>query len=69
MPDYLRRLTTDPLPWLLERDDAQPGVRYFALRWLKGYREDDPAVREARADVMRVGPVPAILAAQLPEGE
>lgn len=69
MPDYLRRLTTDPLPWLLERDDAQPGVRYFALRWLKGYREDDPAVREARADVMRVGPVPTILAAQLPEGE
>ena len=36
MPDYLRRLNADPRSWLLESDDAQPGVRYFALRWLLG---------------------------------
>jgi hypothetical protein len=69
MPDYLRRLNDDPLPWLLERDEEQPGVRYFALRWLLGRDDADPEVRAARADVMESGPVPAILAAQRPEGD
>ncbi|MBI4337967.1 MAG: nitrogen fixation protein NifH [Chloroflexi bacterium] len=58
----------DPLPWLLEPDPRQPGVRYFALRDLLGRSEEDPEVQETRATVMADGPVPPILAAQEPEG-
>ena len=58
----------DPLPWLLEPDPANPAVRYFALRDLLDRYEDDPEVRGARADIMATGRVPAILAAQQPEG-
>jgi hypothetical protein len=54
----------DVLPWLLEPDDANPGVRYFALRHLLDRPWDDPDVIEARAAIMRTGPVPAILAKQ-----
>ena len=62
------RIRGDPLPWLLEPDAANPAVRYFALRDLLDRSEDDPEVRRARADIMTTGPVPAILAAQHPEG-
>jgi hypothetical protein len=58
----------DPLTWLLEPDPANPAVRYFALRDLLDRSEDEPEVRRARQDIMTVGPVPAILAAQHPEG-
>lgn len=61
-------LQGDPLPWLLEEDEANPGVRYFALRDLSGRPADGPEVAAAREAVMRTGPVPAILAAQYPEG-
>jgi hypothetical protein len=61
-------LNGDPLPWLLETDPANPGVRYFALRDLLDRPEDDPEVGEARAAIMRTGPVPAILDAQYPDG-
>lgn len=61
-------LNGDPLPWLLEPDTAQPGVRYFALRDLLGHGMQDKEVREAQAAVMASGPVPAILAAQEQEG-
>lgn len=63
--DWLRG---DPLPWLLEEDAANPGVRYFALRDLLDRPEHDPDAREARAALMRTGPVPAILARQQPDG-
>lgn len=63
--DHVRR---DPLPWLLERDAVQPGVRYFALRDILDTPGDDPALLETRAEIMASGPVPAILAAQMPEG-
>jgi hypothetical protein len=65
---WLQRLNGDPLPWLLEPDPANPGVRYFALRELLGRPEDDPEVRQARAAIMTTGPVPAILDAQYPDG-
>jgi hypothetical protein len=52
----------------LEPDEAQPAVRYFALRDLLGRGAGEDDVREARAAVMSAGPVPAILAAQDPEG-
>lgn len=65
---WMNRLRADPLPWLLERDAANPGVRYFALRDLLERPADDPEVMAARQAVMATGPVPAILAAQAPEG-
>ncbi len=61
-------LRADPLPWLLEEDAANPGVRYFALRDLLDRPADDPEVVAARAAVMRSGPVPLILDAQYPQG-
>ena len=58
----------DSLPWLLEPDPDNPGVRYFALRDLLGCPADDPEVQQARRAVMAQGPVPQILAAQNPDG-
>jgi hypothetical protein len=65
---WLKDLNGDPLPWLLEPDPANPGVRYFALRDLLDRPEDDPEVRQARAAIMTTGPVPAILDAQHADG-
>ena len=56
------------MDWLLEEDVENPGVRYFALTDLLGHAVDDPNVLAARQSVMECGPVPAILAAQDPEG-
>jgi hypothetical protein len=64
----MQALTGDPLPWLLEKDDANPGVRYFALQELLGKAPDDQEVTGARRAVMFTGPVPVILDAQEPEG-
>ncbi len=64
-PKYLKG---DSLAWLLETDPDNPGVRYFALRDLLDRPEADPEVRQARADVMNMGPVPVILEAQHPDG-
>lgn len=65
-------LTTQPhsdlLPWLLEEDRDNPGVRYFALRDLLGLPADAPDVAAAQEAVMATGPVPAILAQQHPDG-
>lgn len=66
MPEFA--LKTDPLPWLLEPDRDNPGVRYFALRELLGKPETDPEVRAAQAALMQTGPVPVILDNQEPEG-
>jgi hypothetical protein len=62
------RLTGDPLPWLLEDDAENPGVRYFVLTDILDKPQDDPEVEEARQAVMAAGPVPVILEAQEPEG-
>ncbi len=56
------------LPWLLEPDPANPGVRYFALRELLDKPADDPEVVAAQRAVMTSGPVPAILDAQYADG-
>lgn len=58
------RLRADVVPWLLERDDDNPGVRYFALTELLEAPAEEGDVRRARQAVMRTGPVPAILRAQ-----
>lgn len=68
MPNYLSQLKEDPTPWLLEADPRQPGVRYFALRWLEDRPPEDVLVRKAQVDLMRTGPVRRILAAQKPDG-
>ena len=58
---WLAKLNDDPLPWLLESDAANPGVRYFALRDLLERPADDTELRQAQADVMLSGPVRAVL--------
>jgi hypothetical protein len=68
MPVPTNLLNDDPLPWLLEEDLCSPSIRYFALRDLFDQSENDPEVQEARAAIMRSGPVPTILDAQEPEG-
>jgi hypothetical protein len=68
MSDWQAKLNGDPLPWLLEPDEANPGVRYFVLRDLFDRPAGDPELIAAQADVMRTGPVPAILQAQEPDG-
>jgi hypothetical protein len=66
--DWLTRVNGDSLPWLLEDDADNPGVRYFALKELEDRAPDDAEVVKARETVMSTGPVPLILEAQDPEG-
>jgi hypothetical protein len=68
MSSWQSELNGDSLSWLLEPDQANPGVRYFALRDLLARPETDPEVIQARRAVMVTGPVPIILDAQDPEG-
>jgi hypothetical protein len=65
---WIDQLNANPLDWLLEPDPVNPGVRYFALRDLLSRPADDPEVVAARAEIMKTGPVPVILAAQAEEG-
>jgi len=65
---WLEQLDVDPLPWLLEKDPENPGVRYIALVDLLDTPSDAPEVLDARKDLMATGPILAILAAQNPEG-
>jgi hypothetical protein len=66
--NWSERLDRDPLPWLLEQDQENPGVRYFALRDLLGRPADEPEIQAAQSDVMNHGPVPIILDNQQAEG-
>lgn len=68
MAGWRNKLKDDPLPWLLENDTSQPGIRYFTLKDLLEMPEDDSEVKGALAAVMSTGPVPAILSAQEAEG-
>lgn len=58
----------ETIDWLLEEDDDNPSVRYFALIDLLDRPANDREVIAARRMVMECGPVPAILAAQEAEG-
>jgi hypothetical protein len=64
----MKRLKSDPIPWLLEEDRENPGVRYFALKELLGLPKEDGNVVSARKTLMEYGPVPVILDAQSPDG-
>ena len=62
------QLNGDPVPWLLEQDRVNPGIRLFALKELSGVPDGEPAVRIAQEEVMASGPVPIILENQHPDG-
>ncbi len=62
------KISNEVIDWLLEQDEDQPGVRYFALQWLSGLPPDHPDVIAAQQQVMQSGPVPKILAKQEPGG-
>jgi len=68
MPDWKEFLNGDPLPWLLEEDAEQPGIRYFTLRDILGSPFEEADVKRAQAAIMHSGPVAAILDNQSPEG-
>ena len=65
MIDRSGKAPSDPIPWLLEGGAAE---RHAALTRLLGAAPDAPEVQEARRAIMTEGPVPRILAAQLPDG-
>ena len=54
------------ISWLLE--SSIPSIRYLTLRDLLHYPNDHPELQTARADIMKTGPVPAILARQTETG-
>lgn len=66
--NWLERLNDDPLPWLLEEDAENPGVRYFALKELLARPLTGPELIAAQEAIMKTGPVPTILANQEPDG-
>ena len=68
MTSWKTRLNADPIPWLLEPDTDQPGIRYFTLRDILDAEGDDKELEGAGKAVMSSGPVPAILNAQNSEG-
>ncbi len=68
MAQWMKALRADSLSWLLEEDEACPGVRYFALTQLLDDRTDGKPAKAALRAVMKSGPVPDILARQRPDG-
>jgi len=61
MTNWMEKLNDDPLPWLLEADPENPGVRYLAFKDLLKLPEHDPKLQEAHKAVMKSGPIPVIL--------
>ena len=59
-------LKVDPTDWLLEEDN--PSVRYYTLRDILEKSENDPELREAKQEIMKIGLLPAILSKQKKEG-
>ena len=49
---WIDKLNGDALPWLLEEDPHNPGVRYFTLRDLLGRPVGDPDVQAAQQAIM-----------------
>ncbi len=62
--DWKKLLKADPTDWLLE--EADPGVRYLALRDIVD--ADDKDVKAARRKAHREGPIAVILDNMNPEG-
>ena len=68
MPAWRDLIKGDSLSWLLESDEANPAVRYLALRNLVSLPEDAPELIKAKADAMTTGAIAQILSKQRPEG-
>jgi len=66
--NLLGQLKNDPLPWLLEEDELNPGIRLFTLKGLLGLADEDPQVIATQKQVMQSGPVPLILSHQREDG-
>jgi len=62
--DWKKLLKADPTDWLLE--EADPGVRYLALRDI--VNADEKEIKAARRKAHREGPIALILANMNPEG-
>jgi hypothetical protein len=59
-------LKVDPAPWLLEENSS--GVRYLALRDIVGLADNDPALKAARDEAYKHGPIMTILSEMDPLG-
>jgi hypothetical protein len=59
-------LKADVLPWLLEKD--WPGMRYLALRDLRGCSDEDRELKLARRAAHQHGPIAAVLSNMNDEG-
>ena len=59
-------LNSDPIDWLLEKDN--PSVRYFALTELQNKPFSDNDVKAAKDNIMRIEAVPNILSKQNESG-
>jgi len=59
MNNWKAKLKADPTDWLLESTD--PSIRYYTLIDILNKPETDSDVVAAKKDIMRIGPVPAIL--------
>jgi hypothetical protein len=66
MSEWMTRLKSDPIPWLLELDN--PSVRYWTLADILDWPADDPEVQEARAAIARLPLVRESFARQHPSG-
>jgi len=62
MGNWKSLLKEDPTRWLLEKDN--PSVRYFTLTDILERRKNDPEIRDAKQEIMKIGFVPKILAKQ-----
>ena len=62
------KIKDELLDWLLEPDEENPDVRYFAQHDLLGKPDQDQELIQAKAEIMSSGPVLAILENQSPEG-
>ncbi|APV44380.1 hypothetical protein Dform_01045 [Dehalogenimonas formicexedens] len=68
MPTWRDLVRGDPVTWLLEPDDANPAVRYLALRDIIGLPEESTELAAAKSMIFSTGTIPKILAAQNPKG-
>lgn len=66
MQNWRQHLNGDPLPWLLEAENAS--VRYWTLVDILDRPAHDPEVREARAAIAHQSLVKELFARQRPEG-
>ncbi|HAL62065.1 MAG TPA: hypothetical protein DCP08_06635 [Chloroflexi bacterium] len=66
MPDWMKPLKGDPIPWLLEPDNSS--VRYFTLTDILDRPVDAPEVVAAHESIPTWPPVAALLAAQKGNG-